>query len=158
MGLTGGAAPLLAFLREYRKASETFVSKGNRFPLIVVVDNDGASKDIFSFIKKITGSHKMIDGSEPYYRLMPMVFVVPIPKPPSSTTAAIESLFDSSLLSTIHKGKIFHGSDKGFDEDKHYTKSVFAKEVVEPHFDKINFDGFKPLLDAISEVVGLSSP
>ncbi len=44
-------------------------------------------------------------------------------------------------------------NEKTFDKTKHYSKSIFAKHVVRRRADKIDFSGYRPLLDALDAVI-----
>jgi len=155
MGLTGGAPSLRKFLELYLRETRNFV-KTTLHPLIVVIDNDSGAKSIFSLIKQHEPpSSKLVDGSAPYYHLRPNVFVVPIPKIGGEDTE-IEHLFPAGLLKTKLNGKSLNLA-KDCDTGIHYGKWDFAQLVVKPKAKEINFDGFKPLLRVIEDIILLST-
>ena len=50
-------------------------------------------------------------------------------------------------------GKTFKPERRGFDPEKHYGKTVFAKKVVARQAEQINFEQFRPLLTRIVQVI-----
>lgn len=88
-----------------------------------------------------------------FYFLAANVYVIftPIAKPSDETE--IEDFFEPALLATKIDGKSFNPSDKDFDEDTQYSKSVFAAKVVRPSIGKINFDNFDPILGRLEAVI-----
>ena len=64
----------------------------------------------------------------------------------------IESLFTKDTLSTELGGKRFNPIEKTFDKSKHYGKDIFSKYVLS-HYENINFDGFRPMLDRINSII-----
>jgi hypothetical protein len=67
-------------------------------------------------------------------------------------------MFPQQLKDAILKGKKFSTKSK-IDPHTEYGKEVFAKSVVKPNADKIDFSGFDFLLDRIVSVLDhYSSP
>jgi len=64
----------------------------------------------------------------------------------------IEDFFDAATLATQVKGKKFKRG-KDVDNEKHYGKAAFAREVVAKHAATINFSGFIGILDRIVTVI-----
>lgn len=64
----------------------------------------------------------------------------------------IESLFTKDTLSTELGGKQFNPIEKTFDKSKHYGKDIFSKYILS-HYETINFDGFRPMLDRINSII-----
>lgn len=103
-GLSGGAGELAAFITQYSQSLKPFQIEGKEHPVIIVVDNDGASKPIFSVIKSVMKLTELPDGASPFYHVCENLYVVPIPKKAGKDTE-IEDLFDTTTLSMDLNGK-----------------------------------------------------
>lgn len=147
LGLCGGVADLASFLSEYKRETLHFRPPDISHPVIVLVDKDSGWKKI---AKVIPGSP---DGSDDFYRIHANLYVVCIPPPPGKDEGCIEDLHATATLGTILNGKSFDKKNKSKDEGAHYGKSAFAQQVVVPNADKLDFDGFKPLLRKLVEVI-----
>ena len=69
------------------------------------------------------------------------MYAVPTPGDPSK----IEDLFSDTIKATRVDGKTFNAGTN-FKADQHYSKTVFAYQVVRPKADTIDFTGFRQLL------------
>ena len=148
----GGTGDITEFIKLYRKESKSFPTPRESHPIIIVLDNDDAGEKVIKAAKNacnVTG----VNQDSPYLRVHRNVYIVRTST--KSEKSDIEDLFDESTLSSKVEGKSFDRSNrsKRGQGAKTYGKMDFAKEVVEKNRDSINFDGFIPLLDAISEVV-----
>ena len=147
-GLTGGGDQLNGLLGQYRKRTAWFKITP-RFPLIMVVDNDSGSTNMFTHLSKVLGTH--VDGSGPFYYVYLNLYVVPIPKLAGASTA-IEDLFEKKVLDVKIDGRSFDRSDKLKDKSKWYGKMEFATKVVRAQRSTIDFQRFEPLLRTIVDV------
>jgi hypothetical protein len=148
-GLSGGTGELNKLLSDYRNRIKTFKG-GVSQPVIIVVDNDAGSKNIFSHIYNLNKKAGPADGSKQFYYIYENLYVVPVPKVAGADTP-IEKLFEKKLLSTVWKGKQLDlAGDK--DPSKYYFKHDFAIHVVKSGGGAVNFDGFDPLLNALVAV------
>jgi hypothetical protein len=147
LALNGGADDLRPFVTDYGKEFSSFRHAGTRHPVIVLVDNDGASKKIFSAIKTITSSKTDIDGKEPFYYLHDNLYVVALPEVKAGNTE-IEDFFETRVLETKLGKKVF--SRKDTFEENQYGKHVFAERVVKKNRQTINFSAFGRVLERIT--------
>jgi RNA-directed DNA polymerase len=146
-GLSGGSGELLKLLNTYVERTKKF-KVISEYPLIVVVDSDSGSNDIF---KKI--GHKIDQNNNPsWYHISKNLYLVPVPKINNLETP-IEKLFDEQILKKTYQGKLFDITNSEPDGTKFYGKKVFATKVVAAGKSTINFDGFNLLLQAISDVI-----
>jgi hypothetical protein len=146
--LSGGADQLSKLLSNYRKMTKNF--KGiPKHPTIIVVDNDSGPEQLFKHLSHILKIK--VDGSAPYYFVYENLYVVPVPKIGGAFTA-MEKLFEPSVLNTKLNGKKLDLTGKELDGKKFYSKNEFSREVIQKNQLAINFDGFKPLLNAITAV------
>lgn len=149
MGLSGGTGELKNLLGEYRKRISGFKA-GGRHPVIILVDNDDGAKAFFAALGTITKTK--VTGTDPYYYVYANLYAVPIP-PTGNSVTAIEGLFEPALLKTVHDGKTLDLSNKETDGSKFYSKHTFAKSVVRPNQNAIEFKGFEPLLTAMEAAI-----
>jgi hypothetical protein len=146
--LSGGASQLHNLLSNYRKMTKNF--KGiPKHPTILVVDNDSGPETIFKHLSSLL--KKPVDGSDQYYFVYENLYVVPVPKIGGAFTT-MEKLFESKVLDTILNGKKLDLTNKEPDGKKYYSKNDFSIEVIQKRQSTINFEGFKPLLEAITAV------
>jgi hypothetical protein len=146
--ISGGASQLSNLLSNYRKMIKNF--KGTpRHPTILIVDNDSGPEKLFKHLTNLL--KRDVDGSEPYYFVYENLYVVPVPKIGGAFTA-MENLFEPKVLDTKLNGKTLDLTNKESDGKKFYSKNEFSIQVIQKRQAEINFQGFKPLLDAIAAV------
>lgn len=124
-------------------------------PVIFVFDNElsNKSKPLHNFVNcsefKISDKQKDKLKSDYYIRLNKdnPVYLVTHPLVDAKSESEIEDLFEKSVLEMELSGKHFSRKDD-FDTTKYYSKDIFSKYVYS-NYNKIDFSGFKPLLDAI---------
>lgn len=90
--------------------------------------------------------------TESFYYLDANLYLVKTPENGADSKSCIEDLFDPELLKTPIGEKQFDPS-KEHDADGKYGKVVFAKQVVRPNADNINFSRFGKLLERIAAVL-----
>lgn len=149
--LSGGTGDLNNFIARYGSEVQGFREIKNRQPVIILIDNDSGSKDLFAAIKRATGSAASVDGSQPYYEVCDNLYVVPIPKLGGKDTT-IEHYFAKKVLNKKLSGKVFSGTDK-FDPATQYGKHLFAEYVIKKNRDTINFSRFRRILVRIKHVI-----
>lgn len=147
--LSGGAGQLHRLLSDYRQMTKSFKGK-SKHPTILIVDNDSGAKSLLKHLGHVL-KNKKIDGSDAFYFVYENLYVVPVPKVGGAPTA-IEQLFDPALLKTKLKGKTLDLTNNQKDGTKFYSKHEFSISVIQKNQASINFDGFKPLLNAIAAV------
>lgn len=148
MGLTAGAPNLASFISSYEGETKKFYVPSTRRPVIILVDLDDGWKIIKSSLAK--KGYPNADGSADFYKIAGNLYVVCVPPPIGSREVCIEELYTAAVLSTKIGEKSFDMTNKTNDLGFHYGKHLFAEKVVRPNINKINFDGFNPLLERIS--------
>ena len=153
LDLSGGASVVKLFIEEYIRSVKNTPKPDDQQPLIVLLDNDSGGKEFRSMIKQVCRFKNPVFGMEDFYHLAANVYVVftPIPKPGDSSS--IEDFFDPVVLGTKIESKSFNPDEKTFDESTEYGKAIFASKVVRPNINKINFDGFDPILSRIVSAI-----
>ncbi|MER8556708.1 retron Ec67 family RNA-directed DNA polymerase/endonuclease [Mesorhizobium sp. M1217] len=147
--LGGGCGDLTKLARMFSIRGKGFKS-GGKHPLIMVVDSDDGSKDLFKHIFHVT--KKKVDGTDSWHHLESNLYVIPIPKVGGGDTP-IEKLFEQGLLDQPYEGKKFEIKLKDTDGATHISKKTFASKVVAANKGSINFSGFEPVLNSIAEVI-----
>ncbi len=141
-----GSNGLEQLINNYEKNISRFKGVGKSFPAIIILDNDEGAKKIRGILKiKATARIK------PFYHFTENLYVLIVPK---DRKGAIENLFDEETLNSKVDGKCFNCSNKKADKKKEYGKYDFAKKVIQPNQEKINFDGFKEIFDGIKLIIG----
>lgn len=142
--LGGGTGNLIQFFNIYKKTIKSFKFRPLAYPVIVLIDNDdGAGDGVFKAVKSNFKLGISLETSEPFYHLHKNLYLVKTPENGKDGKSCIEDLFDQELRETIIDGKTFNT----------YGKTVFAKKVVIPNADKIDFSKFGKLLDRIVAVL-----
>lgn len=153
LDLSGGAPAIKSFITDYIKSFKKTPVPPNQQPLILLLDNDQGGKVFFSLIQSYSGKKMPVDGMEDFYYLAANVYAVFTPIVTPKANSSIEDFFEPALLETKIDGKSFNRNNEGLDENKEYSKVIFAKQVVRPNIAKINFDKFDPILARIESAI-----
>lgn len=79
------------------------------------------------------------------------LFLLTIPTPESRAECEIEDLFTQETLNHRIEGKVFSRSDQ-YCKTTEYGKNQFS-EYIYINYEHINFQGFRPLLDALNHII-----
>ncbi len=118
-------------------------------PTILVVDNDSGPEQLFKHLSNLL--KKKVDGGDRFYFVYENLYVVPVPKIGGAFTP-MENLFEPNVLQMKLNGRELDLTNKELDGKKFYSKNEFSLRVIQENQVRINFVGFKPLLDAIVAV------
>ncbi|MDE0685085.1 MAG: retron Ec67 family RNA-directed DNA polymerase/endonuclease [Candidatus Poribacteria bacterium] len=147
-----GTSQINEFIRTYKKVMNTFKFRPLAYPVIVLVDNDEGAQKTFNTISdsfKIEISHKT---TEPFYHLYANLYIIKTPESGNDYQSKIEDLFNPGLFQITIDGKNFDPS-KNHSKNDSYGKTVFAKKVVVPKANEIDFSNFRKVLDRIVAVM-----
>lgn len=153
LGIFDGADNLKNFVYKYQLLSKKIRAPKSGASTILLTDNDSGvmgPKKLFGTVAKLSGNP--CDGLNPSYEILPGLHLIPVPKTNATDEVAIETLFDPAFLSKPVGGKSFNFLTKP-DPKTEFGKSYFADHIVKKNIAKIDFKGFKLLLDAIVAVV-----
>ena len=126
-------------------------------PVILLYDNElNSERPLKKFLSnEVRANEDQIDKLKAnlHMRLIPdsKLFVVTVPLVNNKEECEIEDLFADELLNLSLNGKTFCRKDK-FDNNKYFGKEIFSQYVYE-NYQKIDFSGFIPLLDAIDAII-----
>ncbi len=148
-GLSGGANPLMTFIKNYHDEYRKVQGPKGKFPVIAVFDNDSVASGVIkliSGIKKITLPHgtQVVRVFDNFYVMLTTPFGGP--------SHCIEDFFDPTFVKSALGGKTINFTSKANGPNE-VSKSYFAEQIVHPQWKTINFDGFKPLLDQIVKTI-----
>ena len=150
--LGGGTGNIKDFISTYKKTIESFKFKPLAYPVIALIDNDPGAKDIFRVVKNMFNVHISYNTCKPFYYLCYNLYLVKTPENGADSKSCIEDMFDQEWRTYPVDGKTFDPSREHTADGK-YGKVVFAKQVVMPNADRIDFSKFRKLLDRTLEVL-----
>lgn len=87
-----------------------------------------------------------------YLNVTSNLYVVTNPLVKGLKECEIEDLFESDVLNTELNGKTFERCEKKYNNTKNYGKKAFSTYVWN-NYEDINFENFRPLLDALDQIV-----
>jgi RNA-directed DNA polymerase len=157
IGIKGGVGDLKNFIPLFKNEFEHFSAPGMKEPVILLVDNDKAGKEVLRVVenmqgKSSKGTKTKIDEEQPYIRVHRNLYIISTPLQEGQSESQIEDLFNTATLGMKIEGKSFNRSDEKATETT-YGKAVFACRVVEEMAPSVNFEGFVPLLNLIAKVI-----
>lgn len=126
-------------------------------PVFLLYDNEmcNRSKPLYKFVsgQNISEEQRGYLQKDLYLKLIQdgNIFLLTLPLPNGAVECEIEDLIEKKVLETLINGKSFCRMDR-FDPSQFYGKEIFSQHIAS-HYNEINFDNFKPLLDAINNVV-----
>ena len=155
--LGGGASDLKYFFIKNRYAEDVrgFKHRPLAHPVVILIDNDDGAdgkKGLFSTIKTNFNINIDFKSNDSFFHITDNLYLVKTPGKGKKVKSCIEDFFDPKLLKTKWNGKKLN-LKKDHGADGEYGKYVFAEKVVRPNADKIDFSGFKPLLERIVAVI-----
>lgn len=125
-------------------------------PVIFLFDNETVSDRPLKIFLKREG--KAIDQAslqkDLYVQLVPKsnLHLLTNPLVNGKPECEIEDLFDAKTLGHMINGRSFSRADD-YDKGKYYGKDLFSKYVF-ANFNTIDFSNFRPLLDALTTLIG----
>jgi RNA-directed DNA polymerase len=149
-GITGGCGSLKHFLYLFRKYSKDFTPSVPLQPVIMVIDNDPAGRDVLAAMNGMFGCKIDVKDKKGWGKVAHGLYVVWTPLK-TKKTSCIEDFLPQVVLSTVLNGKTF-SPDPKFDASKHYGKVALAKYVSD-HINQISLTDFDVVLSAISECI-----
>lgn len=150
--LGGGVGGLCHLIKYYKEdLINKFRAPSPKHPVIMLIDNDSGADAVYGAIAGILKIQKP-KGQKPFIHIYENLYVVPTPLGPNSKQTSIEDFFDEATLATKLNGKSFERKDSA-DNQHHYGKAAFARDVVAKNAATIDFSGFQPILERIEAVI-----
>ena len=154
LGLGGGGGGLLNFVNIHLERIKKFHDNPLQHPVLIVVDNDDQSKQMWSRIKEASGCTMDIDGSKPFYHVAKNLYVVPIPSGGKSDFY-IEKLFPKIWLKKDIDGRTFRiKQKKGVNlTAAEFGKVEFSEKIIRANRGQVDCTSFLPLLHTICDII-----
>jgi len=150
--LSGGVGGLCHLIKYYNSdIVQKFRAPPAKFPVILLIDNDSGADSVYGAIAGILNIQKP-KGKKPFIHVYENLYVVPTPFGLDGEKTSIEDFFDQATRATQLNGKSFERKNDA-DNQHHYGKAAFARDVISKNASTINFDGFRPILDRIEAVM-----
>lgn len=138
--------------------SKFFLEKSGgkpKAPVILLYDNETQSKrPLHSFLNeaKLKKDNLELLQKQLYLRLTESgnLYLATNPLKQGNNESEIEDLFSAEVLAHEINGRTFT-RDETYETDIHYGKEIFSQYILH-NYSRIDFDGFKPLLDAIVQI------
>lgn len=128
------------------------------YPTVLLFDNEKNTKrPLRGFISytELSEMKKEQLEKENYVLLEPncKLNLVSVPLPPGKTECELEDLFNDETLNIEIDGRRFSRHDE--NPQKYYNKDIFSKYIFR-NYAKIDFTGFKPLLNILNKLNEIS--
>lgn len=126
-------------------------------PVILIFDNElsNTKKPLYKFINFVGFTDEQRESLKKFsyskIKNNSNLFLTTFPLVKNKDECEIEDLFPDSTLSVKLNGKNFCRQEK-YDTNLYYGKDIFSKYIFS-NYNKIDFTGFKPILDNINEII-----
>lgn len=155
--LVGGYSDMVAFVAQYDAALKRYAHAPLAQPAIFVVDNDEGGQKLFGKASIPGGAKVGFDTIPIWHHMKHNLYLLRTPPKTGAMSAkaamtSMEDLFSPAVLATRLDGKPFDRS-KAHGDTTSYGKALFADRVVRPGVGSIDFSGFAPMLEAITEIM-----
>jgi hypothetical protein len=151
LGIAGGSGHFNSLINDYRKNLKLFAAPyAERYPVILLVDNDNGAKGIYGCVKSVT--KKACDGKQPFYFLGENLYLVPTPLGAADAPTMIEDFLPSKWRLEKLGGKSLN-LGKDIDISKEYGKALFAEYVIKKNRKDVDFGAMRSILDRIVNVI-----
>ena len=121
-------------------------------PVIFIVDNDEGGKNVIKAGESLTSTKFDQSKGDRFFPVTENLYIVPTPLDASGEPTAIEDCFPQDVLDQELEGKKLNRKKNDGDSSS-YGKHIFAEKIVRPGVKTINFSGFEPLLDGVSQAI-----
>ena len=144
-----GTSFLEAFIKGYYEEISRFKAAGMQCGVVLVVDNDSGADDICNTIRDLT--KKSPSRTDPFTHIAGNLYMVFTPLKTGANKSAIEDCFADAIKHLNLGGKTFNPAGKA-DSLRYFGKHILSQYVRE-NAAKIDFTGFKGLLDRITAAI-----
>lgn len=158
MDLGGGTGDLksipldyLRNLKQHDGSHKPIAHKPMKHPVIIVLDNDDGLATVASTVKKNFKVSIDLSSTADFYHVTDNLYIVKTPEK-GKTHTCIEDLFPKKWRDAKLNGKKLNTASK-INPATDLSKEAFAKSIVRPNADKIDFSGFDLLLDRICKAI-----
>jgi RNA-directed DNA polymerase len=158
--LHGGTDYLKDFVIGYKTHLTRFTAPKPVNPVIIIVDNDEGPKDLLNYVANISDASiyptnlklKTDIRKSDFVHIFHNLYIVSTHLGGNDCQTDIEYFFKDIDRLRKYNGKCFNTVDHR-DPDKDLSKDAFAKYVVKAQKKDVDFDGLKPLLNRVVQVI-----
>lgn len=147
--LEGGCGDLRRFWPRYLTEIKRFKAPGANQPVMVLVDNDAAGREVISAV--CNSANVKADYTLPFVHVGRNLYLLWTPLRTQKQESSIEDCFDEQTLAKRINNKTFN-RESIVDSSLHYGKATFAA-YVENAASNIDFSGFATILENISAAI-----
>ena len=151
VNLQGGTGDFGNLIGQYEKMMRSFRCPGRQFPVVLIVDRDDGMKNVVGSASKVSG--RKIDIDRDFNWLLDNLYLTILPPHTDKAMMEIEDYLPDWVKLVELNGKRFEPDEKKFSRDRHYSKMMFAKQVVKEQQETIDFGDFRKLLKCIDSAI-----
>lgn len=158
LDLYGGGNYLRDFVERYQGNLDFYQKKHFINPVILILDNDSGPNNLLNLIANNQAKYPNCPRKKEDIRILEFIhitsnlYLVLTPRINDDEPSMMEDLFDESTLNILVDGRKFD-PNKDADSINTYGKNTFATRVVQERKTTISFEGFKPLLSRVEQVI-----
>jgi len=158
--LHGGADYLKDFVIGYKTQLKQFTAPMPVNPVVIIVDNDEGPRDLLNYVAKITDASiyptslniKTDIRVANFVHIFHNLYLVTTQLGANDCLTDIEYFFKDIDRLRKYNGKCFNTVGNR-DADKDLSKDAFAQYIVKAQKKNVDFDGLKPLLNRVVQVI-----
>lgn len=150
--LGGGTGDLKYLVLRHRDLVSRYHGTRLKYPVIIVIDNDDGANTLFSVAAECGVKNINHASTNEFFKIFENLYLVKTPSLRGKQKTCIEDLFAPDTLAIKLQGKSFDPNKEHGDETT-YGKVRFAERVIKPHKESVNFTGFAPLLQRITNAI-----
>lgn len=160
----GGADYLFGFISNFEINMKLYEDIKPKNPIIIILDNDEGPRSIVNLLnsKKFIGKIEIVSlkpnengdvRQADFIHVVKNLYIVFTPLINGAKKTDIEFFFDDKTRLIKHKNGKFFNTVKNRDSTKDLSKDSFATHIIKEHKSSIDFNGLKPLLDSMVNVI-----
>lgn len=150
LGIKGGTGHIGTFLILYRELIKKSPDILNKYPVILLFDNDSGIKKILSIINDNFGVAISIQDNDEFYKIHHNLYIVKTPVK-NGGESNIEDSFPTSVTSKIVDSKMISFKED-YDPATHIGKARFARFVYEER-ESLDLSGIDKILRRIGRAI-----
>ena len=148
LNLCTGFSGMTQMIATYQKDIKKYANLEKKSPVILLVDNDKGGMDT---IKKANSESAHAHTGDQYLYIFENLYLVKTPKIKGADSYMENFFLDKDLNREIDGKKL--DVNKKHGDNSSLSKEIFASQIIRPNSDKIDFSGFEPILQEISNSI-----
>ncbi len=136
----------------YLRLFNSVYKQQSKHPTILLFDNEQVTnRPLKKFLSSNSFSNAELTNTNLFLKLEENLFLLTIQLVKKMSECEIEDLFTSDVLNIQINGRTF-SKDEEYNKSNHFGKSELSNYVYN-NYEKIDFDGFVPVMDSIVKIV-----